>query len=90
MGGLAKPVLRRVVAHADGWLPNRLTTAEAETRRGQLDDLAKEVGRDSRSMNSEGFTPATCTRMRISPGPGNGISISPIHRISLAELSFVS
>jgi hypothetical protein len=43
-------VLRRVVAHADGWLPNRITPAEVEKTRGQLDAMAKEVGRDPRSI----------------------------------------
>ena len=46
IGGLAKNVLRRIVDHADGWLPNRITPAEVETSRGQLNDMAKEAGRD--------------------------------------------
>jgi probable F420-dependent oxidoreductase len=50
LGGHAKNVLRRVVAHADGWLPNRITPAEVETSRGQLDAMAKEAGRDPRSI----------------------------------------
>jgi probable F420-dependent oxidoreductase len=51
IGGHAKNVLRRVVAHADGWLPNRITPAEVETSRGQLDAMAKELGRDPRSIS---------------------------------------
>jgi len=50
LGGHATQVLRRVVAHADGWLPNRITPAEVETSRGTLDALAQEVGRDPRSI----------------------------------------
>jgi probable F420-dependent oxidoreductase len=50
LGGHAKNVLRRVVAHADGWLPNRITPAEVETSRGELDAMAKEAGRDPRSI----------------------------------------
>jgi len=50
LGGHAKNVLRRVVAHVDGWLPNRITPAEIETSRGQLDAMAKEAGRDPRSI----------------------------------------
>ena len=46
IGGLAKNVLRRIVNHADGWLPNRITPAEVETSRGQLNDMAREAGRD--------------------------------------------
>ena len=50
IGGHAKNVLRRVVAHADGWLPNRITPAEVETSRGELDAMAKAAGRDPRSI----------------------------------------
>jgi len=51
LGGHARNVLRRVVAHADGWLPNRITPAEIEKSRGQLDAMAKEAGRDPRSIS---------------------------------------
>jgi alkanesulfonate monooxygenase SsuD/methylene tetrahydromethanopterin reductase-like flavin-dependent oxidoreductase (luciferase family) len=40
-----------VVNHADDWLPNRITPAEVETSRGQLDAMAKEAGRDPRSIS---------------------------------------
>lgn len=50
IGGMAKNVLRRIVDHADGWLPNRVTPAEVETSRGQLDAMAKEAGRDPSSI----------------------------------------
>jgi len=50
LGGHAPQVLRRRVDHADGWLPNRITPAEVETSRGQLDAMAKEAGRDPRSI----------------------------------------
>lgn len=51
IGGMAKNVLRRIVDHADGWLPNRVTPAEVEISRGELDTLAKEVGRDPKSIS---------------------------------------
>ena len=51
IGGMAKNVLRRIVAHADGWLPNRITPAELETSRGELDAMAKEAGRDPKSIS---------------------------------------
>ncbi len=50
IGGLAKNVLQRVVDHADGWLPNRITPAEIETSRGQLNAMAKAAGRDPQSI----------------------------------------
>ena len=40
---MALRVLRRVVAHADGWLPNRVTPAEVEESRKKLDAMAEEI-----------------------------------------------
>jgi probable F420-dependent oxidoreductase len=51
IGGHAKNVLRRVVAHADGWLPNRITPVELEKSRKQLDAMAKEAGRDAKAIS---------------------------------------
>jgi probable F420-dependent oxidoreductase len=50
IGGMARNVLRRIVSHADGWLPNRVTPAEVEDSRRRLDAMAAEVGRDPRSI----------------------------------------
>ncbi|NKB58117.1 MAG: TIGR03619 family F420-dependent LLM class oxidoreductase [Alphaproteobacteria bacterium] len=50
IGGMAKNVLSRIVAHADGWLPNRVTPAELEASRKELDRLAGEAGRDPKSI----------------------------------------
>ena len=50
LGGMAKNVLRRVVAHADGWLPNRVTPADVEESRKKLDAMAAEAGRDPKSI----------------------------------------
>ncbi len=50
IGGMAKNVLKRIVAHADGWLPNRVTPAELEASRKELDRLANEAGRDPKSI----------------------------------------
>ena len=50
IGGLARNVLRRIVSHADGWLPNRITPAEVEDSRKRLDAMAEEVGRDPKSI----------------------------------------
>ncbi|MFP6747074.1 MAG: LLM class F420-dependent oxidoreductase [Alphaproteobacteria bacterium] len=50
IGGAAKNVLRRVVDHADGWLPNRVTPAALEDARKQLDAMATEAGRDPKSI----------------------------------------
>ena len=50
LGGMARNVLRRVVAHADGWLPNRVTPADVEDGRARLDALADEAGRDPTAL----------------------------------------
>ena len=50
IGGMARNVLRRIVSHADGWLPNRVTPAEVEDSRKRLDAMAAEVGRDPKSI----------------------------------------
>ncbi len=50
IGGAAKNVLRRVVDHGDGWLPNRVTPAELEDARKQLDTMATDAGRDPKSI----------------------------------------
>jgi probable F420-dependent oxidoreductase len=50
LGGMAKNVLRRIITHADGWLPNRVTPAEVEESRKKLDAMAAEAGRDPKSI----------------------------------------
>src|SRR6185369_9463369 len=50
LGGAAKNVLQRVVDHADGWLPNRITPDGLKTARKELDRLATEAGRDPKSI----------------------------------------
>ncbi|NQW23360.1 MAG: LLM class F420-dependent oxidoreductase [SAR202 cluster bacterium] len=50
LGGMAKNVLRRVIAHADGWMPNRITPAEVDVSRKKLDAMAAEAGRDPKSI----------------------------------------
>ena len=50
VGGMAPKVLERIVANADGWLPNRITPQELEVKRRELDDLATAAGRDPKSI----------------------------------------
>lgn len=50
LGGMAKNVLRRVAAWADGWMPNRITPSQIEESRKILDTLAAERGRDPASL----------------------------------------
>ena len=50
IGGAAKNVLKRIVQHADGWLPNRITPDDLRAHRQELDQLATEAGRDPKSI----------------------------------------
>jgi len=50
IGGMAPNVLRRIVDHGDGWLPNRVTPTELESSRRRLDTMATEAGRDPASI----------------------------------------
>jgi probable F420-dependent oxidoreductase len=50
LGGHAKSVLERVVAWADGWLPNRITPDQLRESRATLDRLAKDAGRNPASI----------------------------------------
>jgi len=50
LGGAAKNVLKRIVDHANGWLPNRITPRDLERARNEIDRLAAEVGRDPKSI----------------------------------------
>ncbi|MDE0941576.1 MAG: LLM class F420-dependent oxidoreductase [Alphaproteobacteria bacterium] len=50
IGGMAKNVLSRVVDHADGWMPNRITPAALEDARWELDRLATVAGRDPNAI----------------------------------------
>ena len=51
IGGAAEKVLQRVVDHADGWLPNRVTPSALAESRKTLDRLAVEAGRDPSTIS---------------------------------------
>ena len=50
MGGSAKNVLQRTVAHGDGWMPNPRPPEDIRRGREVLDELATKAGRDPRSI----------------------------------------
>lgn len=51
IGGAAKNVFQRIVDHADGWLPNRITPAGLVEARAELGRLAEAAGRDPASIS---------------------------------------
>jgi len=88
IGGMAKNVLRRIVAHADGWLPNRITPAELETSRGELDAMAKEAGRDPKSISISVYGQApdrTLVQSLLSAG-ADRVVVRPEHVNTEAEM----
>ena len=50
IGGAADRVFERIVKHADGWLPNRVTPTALKGHRAELDRLATDAGRDPASI----------------------------------------
>ena len=50
IGGMAPNVLKRIVAHADGWLPNRVSPQDIENSRKELETLCADAGRDPASI----------------------------------------
>ncbi|MEM8976482.1 MAG: LLM class F420-dependent oxidoreductase [Pseudomonadota bacterium] len=50
IGGMAPKVIERIVAHADGWLPNRITFEELKDKRAELNERATAAGRDPKKI----------------------------------------
>ncbi len=58
LGGHAKNVLQRVVDHADGWLPNRISPEDLADAIKELHKLATAAGRDPKSLTVSVYGPA--------------------------------
>ena len=88
IGGLARNVLRRIVAHGDGWLPNRITPAEVEDSRQRLDAMAEEAGRDPKSITISVYgQPADRELVRSYLDAGaNRVVVRPDHVINEYEM----
>ena len=50
IGGMAPKVIDRIVKHADGWLPNRITYDELKDKRAELNEKTAAAGRDPKKM----------------------------------------
>ena len=88
LGGMARNVLRRVVAHADGWLPNRVTAADVEDGRAKLDAMAAEVGRDPKSITISVFgqTPERDLVQSLLNAGADRVIVRPEHVDTEAEM----
>ena len=88
IGGMAKRVLQRVVDHADGWLPNRVTPSELERSRNELNALAKAAGRDPESITISvyGQEPTRATVQSLLDAGADRVVVRPEYVETEAEM----
>jgi probable F420-dependent oxidoreductase len=81
VGGSAPNVLARVVAHADGWLPNRVTPAALAAARAELDERAVKADRDPRSITISvyGQEPDRALVRSLLDAGANRVIVRPSH-----------
>jgi alkanesulfonate monooxygenase SsuD/methylene tetrahydromethanopterin reductase-like flavin-dependent oxidoreductase (luciferase family) len=81
VGGSAPNVLARVVAHADGWLPNRVTPAGLVEARAELDKRAVDAGRDPRSITISvyGQEPDRALIRSLLDAGADRVVVRPVH-----------
>ena len=81
LGGSAPNVLQRIVAHADGWLPNRVTPARLREARAELNERASEAGRDPRSITISvyGQEPDRALLEELFDAGADRVIVRPIH-----------
>ena len=95
LGGMAENALRRTVAWADGWMPNRVTSEQIKASRATLDELAVGAGRDPRSIEItvygqppdreviEGFEDAGAARVTIAiPGTSTDDALEQLDSVA--------
>ncbi len=89
LGGMAKNVLRRIVAWGDGWLPNRLAPEQLKESRAILDTLAAEAGRDPASLTItvSGQPPERDLIEAYREAGANGVVIRPEHMETEEEMA---
>lgn len=88
IGGSAPNVLRRIVDHGDGWLPNRATPAQVAEARAELDRMATEVGRDpgSISISIYGQEPDRELLSAFAEAGADRVIVRPQHVATEAEM----
>ena len=76
------------MAHADGWLPNRITPAEVEKSREQLDAMAREAGRDPKSISISvyGQLPDRTVVQSLLNAGADRVVVRPEHATTEAEM----
>ena len=81
VGGAARNVLKRIVDHADGWLPNRITPDGVREARAELNRLAEAAGRDpaSISISVYGQVPEKAIIQPLLDAGADRVVIRPVH-----------
>ena len=81
-------MLKRVVDHANGWLPNRITPADLEKARKELDRLATAAGRDPQSITITvyGQEPMKAVVRPLFDAGADRVVVRPAHVESEAQM----
>ena len=89
IGGMAPRVIERIVAHADGWLPNRITPEDLKDKRAELDERAAAAGRDPQSIEISMFgqEPNPDLIGRLFEAGASRVIIRPQHVETEAEMA---
>ena len=88
IGGAAKRVMERIIQHADGWLPNRVTPEDLKDHRAELDRLATEAGRDPKTIKIHvyGQEPDRALADALTAAGADEVIIRPRHVETEAEM----
>jgi len=88
IGGSAPRVLERIVAHADGWLPNRVTPDELRAARRRLAELAEAAGRDPATITISvyGQEPDADVARSLFAAGADRVIVRPTHVDTEAEM----
>lgn len=89
IGGGARNVFKRIIQHADGWLPNRVTPEALTEARAELNRLAEEAGRDPKAIRIivYGQQPDADLFAALSKAGADEVVVRPVHKETEAEMS---
>ena len=88
IGGMAPKVIERIVAHADGWLPNRISFEELKDKRAELNERATAAGRDPKKIEISifGQAPERDLIERYIEAGADRVVVRPTHVETEAEM----
>ena len=88
LGGAPKNILKRIVDHADGWLPNRITPDGVAEARAELNRLAVAAGRDPAgiTINVYGQEPKRDMAKALFDAGADRVIVRPNHVETEAEM----